>query len=349
MADCTGTDCYITTADVLRFVSAIRLASGKRSVWFKRSFRTEILLLDTKFRTNYRRKFVEKQQEFFIFFHTILWDFQPWILFLIPALFARIKDLFQSRFKGSETKEYMTLFGFVFSFISLSLSSCKLPHYIFPLFPFISIITSDFIIREVVKNNKLILILGKIQFSILHLFFIVPFVAFLFFFPLQSFLLPVIILLLLLLYWLSYRFFSKADRIVLPTVIASIAFGLTMSIYFYPNLLRYQSKSVVAKEIAAKKTGSNLFYTYHTEASIIDFYLRRIVTSFDMNKIKDYPKGTYVFTDKSGLDEISGNSTIYKIYETYDDYPVEKLKLPFLYYKTRPLRVKQNYLLIKIE
>lgn len=289
----------------------------------------------------------KSSRSFFYFFHTILWDFQPWILYLIPALFSRLKDLFQSGFKGTITKEYITLFGFTLSFIALSLSSYKLPHYIFPLFPFIAVITADFIITAVEKNGKLIRFLGKLQFILLHVFFIIPFAAFIFFFPVQSFLLPVILILLLLVYWFFYRIFRKSDRIVLPTVIAAISFGLAMSIYFYPNLLQYQSKSVVAKEIAAKGIMPDRFYTYHTEGFSIDFYLRHIVPSFDINKMNSYPTGTYVFTDKSGMDEILGNSTIYTLIKTYDDYPVTKLKLPFLYCKTRKDRVKQNYLLMK--
>ncbi len=289
----------------------------------------------------------KSSRTFFYFFHTILWDFQPWILFLIPALFVRLKDLFQSRFKGTVTKEYMTLFVLGLGVITLSLSSYKLPHYIFPLFPFIAVITADFIVSAVEQNGKLIQILGKLQFGVLHVFFIVPFVAFILFFPLRSFLLPVLVVLLLLLYWLFYRIFRKADRIVLPTVIAAIAFGLTMSTYFYPNLLQYQSKSMVAKEMAAKNIGPGRFFTHHTEGFSIDFYLRSIVPSFDINKMNTYPPGTYVFTDKSGLDEILGNSTNYAIIKTYDDYPVTKLKLPFLYYKTRSNRVTHNYLLMK--
>mgnify|MGYP000016013540 FL=1 len=37
---------------------------------------------------------------FFYFFHTILWDFQPWIFFFIPAFFKRIKEAIVSVFSG---------------------------------------------------------------------------------------------------------------------------------------------------------------------------------------------------------------------------------------------------------
>ena len=60
---------------------------------------------------------------FLYFFHTILWDFQPWILFLIPALFYKI-----TRFRQST--EWMSFAVFILGFISLSLSNYKLPHYI---------------------------------------------------------------------------------------------------------------------------------------------------------------------------------------------------------------------------
>ena len=289
----------------------------------------------------------KSHRNFFYFFHTILWDFQPWILFLVPALFSRIKDLFQTRFNGSPDKEYMTICGFLLSFIALSLSSYKLPHYIYPLFPFIAIMTADYIVSAAEQDGKFIRFLSKLQFVILHAFFIIPFLAFYFVFPLQSYWLPFAIVLMFFMYWYSIKLFQKADRIILPTVIAAVAFGLTMSTYFYPNLLHYQSKSVVAKEMAAKKIPIYQLYTYHTEGFSLDFYLNRIVPSFVIAKINSYTAGTYVFTNKEGMDEIINNSTNYTLVKTYDEYPVTKLKLTFLYSKTRPERLTKTYLLVK--
>jgi hypothetical protein len=53
---------------------------------------------------------------FFFFFHTILWDFQPWIFFLIPALFMRFKTLILSKFRIPEKAEFMSFSGFVLGF-----------------------------------------------------------------------------------------------------------------------------------------------------------------------------------------------------------------------------------------
>ncbi|NJO89861.1 MAG: phospholipid carrier-dependent glycosyltransferase [Chloroflexia bacterium] len=41
---------------------------------------------------------------YFYFFHTILWDFQPWILLFIPALILKLRKIIVQRFRASEKK-----------------------------------------------------------------------------------------------------------------------------------------------------------------------------------------------------------------------------------------------------
>jgi len=284
----------------------------------------------------------------FYFFHTILWDFQPWILFLFPALFSRIRDLFQLGFKGTNSKEYMTLCGFVLTFAALSISSYKLPHYIFPLFPFISIITADYIVSFVEKDGKFIKFLSNVHLGIIHLFFIAPVLSFLLFFPINSILLPITLVLLFLLFCYTVKVTkNKVDRIILPTTIVSFAFGLVLSTYFYPSLLQYQSESVVAKEIYINKTPDDMFYSYHASAFSLDFYLQRIVPEFDINQINTYNKGACVYTNKIGKDEIINKSSEYELIKTYDDFPITGLSFTFLYKKTRDKVIKNTYLLMK--
>ena len=105
---------------------------------------------------------------FFYFFHTIIWDFQPWIILFIPALILKFRNFFVKGL-NSKNKEYITLCGFVLIFIAFSLSKYKLPHYIFVLFPFAAIITADFLYG---LKEKWATGISKIQFGIMHLFWL---------------------------------------------------------------------------------------------------------------------------------------------------------------------------------
>ena len=284
----------------------------------------------------------------FYFFQTILWDFQPWILFLIPALFSKFRNLFKFRFKGPDTSEYMTLCGFVLTFAVLSMSSYKLPHYIFPLFPFIAIITADYIVAMAERPGKFMNFLSRFHIGFIHLFFIVPVLSFLFFFPVKTMFLPLVLALLFLLFcYAVWTTKNRVDFIILPTAIMAFTFGLVMSTYFYPSLLKYQAPSIAAKEVYGKKLPEGRFYSFHTGTSSLDFYSRSLVPEFDINRISAYDKGTCIYTDKAGMDEIQKKSGEYGLIETLDNFHVTGLAITFLNKKTRNKVIDNMYLLEK--
>src|ERR1035437_1233327 len=157
---------------------------------------------------------------YFFFYHSILWDFQPWIFFFIPALFMSIIKLTRAKLKVDDNTEYITLFGFVVGFLALSQSAYKLPHYIFPLFPFAAIITANFIVNLSSHYEKIFRRVSNIQFGFLHLFFVAPVICFLFVFSPSTVVLPIVIALLFILYWLLFKKINnKIDKLVLPTMV----------------------------------------------------------------------------------------------------------------------------------
>jgi len=82
---------------------------------------------------------------YFFFFHSILWDMQPWVLYFILGLVAVIRSYIKGG--ASSQKEFITLGGFVLTFAALSLSKYKLPHYIFVTFPFAAIIAEKYLLE----------------------------------------------------------------------------------------------------------------------------------------------------------------------------------------------------------
>ena len=287
---------------------------------------------------------------FFYFFHTILWDFQPWILFLLPALWLKIKRLITIRFRASAETEWITFSGFILCFLALSTSGYKLPHYIFPLFPLIAILVADFIVEQSKSTSTFFKVLSGVHVGLLHLFFLLTLISFVFFFSPPNLLLPIAVAFLFISFWVCWiRIKETASRIVITTVIAMFSFGLMLSTYLYPILLTYQAESMAAKEMYSKNIPTDSFNTYKAAGFGMDFYWRNIVPYISIEEIRNFKKGAHIFTDPAGMEEIISIEKLnYQIVKEYDDFHVAKLNAKFLNRKTRGQVLQKKYLLEKM-
>ena len=276
---------------------------------------------------------------YFFFTHSILWDFQPWIFFFIPALFLRLKTVYKHLFgKVTFNGEFITVSGFVLVFIALSLSHYKLPHYIFVLFPFAAIITANFIhnLSEPVRER-----IGKWHFGFMQLFWIAAILIMTIVFPVKSVFLPIVLSALFLLSWFTYRALkNRSERIIFPAIVIAIGFNLVMSVHFYPTLLTYQASSVVGHEIREKKLDVSL-YAYENHA--IHFNARQFIPSWTTAALLEAEKGSLVFTTEAGFNEINERrgATVYK---KYPSHRATLLTLPFLLKWSRESQIEYEYL-----
>lgn len=283
---------------------------------------------------------------FHFFLHTILWDFQPWILLFIPALIMKIKGVYSERFKADTNKEYMSLFGFVLIFLALSASQYKLPHYIFVIFPFAAVITADFLCS--LKLNWLNRI-KKFQFAFMHLFILAVIIGYMLFFLPQNYVLIFFITLLLVAAWFVYlqKIFTPVDKLILSTILISVAFNLCLSAHIYPQLMHYQTQAYAGKFAYQKKIPENMFFTYRTRAHALDFYAQRAVAEINPDSLKNCKKGTIIYTHHDGLQDIMQKDSTFKIIEELKHYHITSLTLPFLMQKTRDENTEKRYLLKK--
>ena len=285
----------------------------------------------------------ENDAGYFYFLYTILWDFQPWIILFIPALILKIRKMLVQKFKCNESEEYSTLGGFVLVFIALSLSKYKLPHYIFVLFPFASIILADFIyqLKGILQSR-----IAKIQFGFMHLFWLAMIINFIFFFPPKNFILPAILTVLFATNWLVFsNFKGTVERIFLPTLITAISFNLLLSLNFYPNLLKYQSTSQIGKLVSENEIPVDMFYHYNRSSYSLDFYAKRITPGTNINYIKCLKHGSLIYIDEKGLAELEENNIAFNQVGVFPSFEVTALELPFLYNKTRNKCLKNDYLI----
>ncbi len=277
---------------------------------------------------------------YFFFTHSILWDFQPWIFFFIPALFLKLKTVYKHIVrKVTFNGEFVTVSGFVLVFIALSLSHYKLPHYIFVLLPFAAIITANFIHKLSERAREKI---SKWHFGFMQLFWILAFLIITIVFPIDSILLPLALSTLFVLSWLTFRVLkNRSERIIFPSILIAIGFNLVMSVHFYPNLLSYQASSVVGREIREKNLDVSL-YAYESHA--IHFNAQRFIPSWTTLELLEAEKGSLVFTNQAGFDEINERrgATVYKKYPSHRS---TLLTLPFLLEWSRKSKLEYEYLL----
>ena len=276
------------------------------------------------------------------FLQTILWDFQPWILFFIPALAKKIWRIISNKFRATTTEEYITVGGFVLVFIAFSLSRFKLPHYIFVLLPFASIITANYIFE---LKGKWLTIFSKIHIGLLHVFWVLIVVLFFFVFSPNSWLLPSIAVLLLIVFLatLNYLKNHKTEQLIIATLITAISFNLMLSTHFYPNLLKYQAGSQVGKFVKENAIPNDMFYHLAHPNQSTDFYAQRFTPSVSLNEIALLKKGSWVVTSSEGLNQLQ--NVDYSVVKTFHSFQISRLNIDFLNKKTRKDAVKTVYVI----
>ena len=285
---------------------------------------------------------------FFYFMHTILWDMQPWVLMFIPALFFKIKSLFKAENRNNAKIEYITLTGFVLVFLALSKSNFKLPHYVFVIFPFASIILSDFLLD--LKGSVLNKI-SKAQFGLMHVFWILMPVYFTIFFPTSNPVLPIILIIAFIVFWKSYKGLEGYERVVIPTVITVISFNLLMATSFYPNLLSYQASSQAGEYIADNNIAEGKSYIY-TDKKLkgrkfsFDYSSKRINPITNSKTVDKLTEGTYLYISDNGVEELKKKGVNFDIVRHFENYKVTALSLPFMLKDKRKERVNHKYLIV---
>ncbi|MDW7692349.1 glycosyltransferase family 39 protein [Flammeovirgaceae bacterium SG7u.111] len=283
---------------------------------------------------------------FFYFFHTILWDFQPWVIFFIIAFISKTINIFKQGFRISQKQEYISYAGFLFPFLAMSTSSFKLPHYIFPLLPLAAIITADFLGDLWDKKSIWLKRLARIQFGIMHLFFLLAAINFILFFPPESVMLPAVIALFFVLFWIAFlKINDWLEKLVVITAIAILGFNLLMSVNFYPNLMKYQGSSLAGRFI--REGQKEDVYWYKAVGTSLDFYARKVVPKIEDEEIEQLAKGAWVYTTDEGLKGLKPLGVEFDTVKTFPGYPVSQLSIHFLKQNTRQEQLHTYYLLEK--
>jgi len=305
----------------------------------------------------------------FYFMHVYLWAFLPWCLLLPGAMWRNGSTAFRPSGHAPFTAqqdgakkgvnalvpdglkavlpEYYALGGFLLTFIALSQSQYKLPHYIFITLPWAAVL-----VASSWKNP------GKGLWAILYfsafVALAIAFAALFFVFPSSQILVPAIALIATFaLLWkvVHNPFPDDSEVFVQRGVWVALIFGFVLNFHFYPNLLPYQSTPQAARFAHSKGIPADKMYFFNSSSHAMDFYNGEIMKNLESAgkvAIEAREQGEiWVFTTQDGK-EILAKAGI-KTEETgqFRHFQVALLKAKFLNPATRGKSLG-SYFLLKI-
>jgi 4-amino-4-deoxy-L-arabinose transferase-like glycosyltransferase len=285
----------------------------------------------------------------FYFLHVYLWAFLPWCLLLPFALWQRLKGAFTVGLTGSnpdsKKPELISLGAFLLTFIALSQSQYKLPHYIFITLPWAAVLLSSTFERTARWQWIILYVVG-------FLALVISFAALFFFFPEGAWWLkiPVIAGVAALLWHIRHNPYpSDPGLLVQRGVWLMVIFGFVLNFHFYPRLLPYQCAAGVAEQARAQGIPAEKMYFFQSSSHAMDFYNSRIMPNLGTPELVRQTalseNSIFVFTTAGGktILEEAGLNPVER--GRFPHFQVALLKAKFLNPATREETLGIYYLL----
>ncbi len=283
---------------------------------------------------------------YFFFTHNFLWEFLPWSVMGVIAIFIRFKNLVVTRFRSMPDLEVLTFGGFVLPFIALSMSHYKLPHYIMVIMPMAAILTADLADKMLSGKYRWTPVVAGYQFVQSILILTVLIIIIFWIFPTSSVWWWILVLLLFMI--LIFEFFQgPITRLIGVSLTAIIGANIVMNGYFYPQLNEFQAGTKLAEYITKHNIGKSDLLLFRQHYHNLNFYSGEFYDWVDLARIEEERKtrDVYVFTNDEGLKKIYDDSIPYRTVKIFWNYPNTELSGGFLNPKTRIETLTPNYLI----
>lgn len=274
------------------------------------------------------------------FTHIFLWSFLPWTLLGIVGVVRELMTLKNGFFSGD--KELYLISGVALVWVALSLSRFKLPHYIFVVYPLIAILTAKH-----VKALASVKGLAIAQFALSILMAMAIAVSFPYCFPQGGWWTTALIAVLTVVAILGFYRTDGSARIMVPSIVVSIAIGLGLNLHFYPQLLPYQANAQAGKWITEHEIEEGRFIDFASGGRAMDFYAGHIVPWMPdvASTIARIEPGIVVYANEQRYQDLLhfAKPPLRKL--EFDDFEVQRLSIKFLNPETRALTLRKKYLL----
>ncbi|MEI6586751.1 MAG: glycosyltransferase family 39 protein [Sediminibacterium sp.] len=288
-----------------------------------------------------------ENDHFTFLFENLIWGFLPWTLYFIVGLFSDFFKLIKNKLHIDPNTEWISTPGFLITYCALGISHYQLPHYIYIVLPFISIITAKCVYNTILKKGSSILksVLNGINIFIYVSVLLLLIVLLIIPFP-SNIYLPIALLITIAII-ITYFLYSK--KILIPRMVQFALFcilitNLFLSIFFYPKLLEFQLGNKVSKYITEKGINKNSFYLYHVyNERSLDFYSNFSFQNIDnLGKLKPFD---YVLIDNKAM--INDSLKSFNKVQLISAFHVSTLNAKFLNPKTRDSALDYYYILQK--
>ena len=289
----------------------------------------------------------KNSSDYFFFFHTFLWVFLPWTVLGLIAYGAGIKQFIRGGLKSKNNGELLTLGGIGLIFILISFAQFKLPHYLNITIPLFAVLTSAYLVG-LLKNGqtKLLVLLAKVQYGIFVLCIVVAALLILYVFTARTIWIPGLVLILIAgAVFISKNQDTSFKRLVTISVFAAVVLNAVLNLSFYPNLLRFQGGSSMAKIVEEKEIPVDKIYKLsdaHTWS--LDFYNKKPVRKITVESIKNQ-HNIWVYATDRELDLLRKTGLSWSQQFTVDQFRITRLQGRFLNKATRENVLNKRHLI----
>ena len=288
-----------------------------------------------------------ENDHFTFLFENLIWGFLPWTLYFIVGLFSDFFKLIKNKLQIDPNTEWISTPGFLITYCALGISHYQLPHYIYIVLPFISIITAKCVYNTNFQKDKSIFksVLNVINVFIYVLVLLLLIILLIIPFPSNIYL----SITLFISFAIIITYFIYSKKILIPRLVQFALFciiitNLFLSIFFYPKLLEFQLGNIVSKYITKKGINKNSFYLYHVyNERSLDFYSNYSFPNIDnLAKLKPFD---YVLIDNKSIinDSLKGFNQVQLI----SAFHVSTLNAKFLNPRNRDSALDYYYILQK--
>jgi 4-amino-4-deoxy-L-arabinose transferase-like glycosyltransferase len=284
--------------------------------------------------------------DIFFFLHTTLWEFLPWTIVMIVAVFS----LFKKRKESGQNDASWILGGSAFiTFLLFSFSKFQLPHYIIIVFPQLAIITADYLLHAKDNAVRKINVVQTVLFLILCILIIG--LAYFYIFQYTVWLYVLLCGCIFLFFLLSYR--TDLANIFRKNILFAVLIACFLNLFFYPSIMKYQAGMMAGKWLSEAYPGKDIF-EYKVHFFSLEFYSNGKVYPLQnidsLLLIRNFNEGCLVFTTEK---EWAGfrtsrpdlNTTVLK---TFKYYHVTELSAGFLNHHTRD-SVLQDFVVAQVK
>jgi 4-amino-4-deoxy-L-arabinose transferase-like glycosyltransferase len=276
----------------------------------------------------------------------MLWSFLPWIFLFLPALIVNIIILVKQKFRLHPSQEWITMGGFILSYIALGSSKYQLPHYIFVAFPLAAITTAAFLkmIYEEHRYRRLFKVLRPLQWIIATGMMVAALLLVTIVFP--SYSAWLIVWAVAALVWIAIALRKGNYKIITMSVVSAIIANIVLTHHFYYNLMNYQAGNQMAKYIRDENIPAKdiIIYRNVDPLNAFHFYAEAAISRDSMA----IAPGKYVWTQKDGLAALQQKGYAYDMIQRGRSFRISELKPQFLNAVTRQ-RSLQDYYFIRIK